>query len=105
MERTRPSHIPPLPITVRVIVRDWLKSNSIVLLQPDHNVVVDSGYSSHARHTLALLRRPEYLGDKALQLVINTHGHSDHMGGNALLARNYGCPVAVPEREASLIRE
>jgi glyoxylase-like metal-dependent hydrolase (beta-lactamase superfamily II) len=27
------------------------------------------------------------------------------MGGNALLARAYGCPVAVPEGEAAFIRE
>ena len=27
------------------------------------------------------------------------------MGGNALLARTYRCPVAVPEGEALLIRE
>ena len=105
MERTRPPQVAPLPITVRVIVRDWLNSNSIVLLQPDHNVVVDTGYSSQAQPTLALLREPEHLGDSALHLVINTHCHSDHMGDNALLTRTYGGPVAVPEREASLIRE
>jgi len=105
MEPTRPFQIPPLPITVRVIVRDWLNANSIVLLQPGHNVVVDTGYSSHAYQTLALLRLQEHLGDEPVQLVVNTHCHSDHMGGNALLARTYGCPVAVPEGEGRLIRE
>jgi glyoxylase-like metal-dependent hydrolase (beta-lactamase superfamily II) len=88
-----------------VIVRDWLNANSIVLLQPDYNVVVDTGCSSHADQTLALVRRPEHLGDESLQLVVNTHCHSDHMGGNALLARTYSCSVAVPEREAPLIRD
>lgn len=72
MERTRPPQVAPLPITVRVIVRDWLNSNSIVLLQRDHNVVVDTGYSSQAQQTLGLLREPEHLGDSALHLVINT---------------------------------
>jgi glyoxylase-like metal-dependent hydrolase (beta-lactamase superfamily II) len=105
MERTRPFQVSLLPITVRVIVRDWLNANSIVLLQPGYNVVVDTGYSSHANQTLALVRQPEHLGDEPIQLVVNTHCHSDHMGGNALLARTYGCPVAVPEGEASLIRE
>jgi len=28
--------------------------------------------------------------------MVNTHCHIDHMGGKALLARIYGCPVAVP---------
>jgi glyoxylase-like metal-dependent hydrolase (beta-lactamase superfamily II) len=105
MERTRPFQVSLLPITVRVIVRDWLNANSIVLLQPGYNVVVDTGYSSHANQTLALVRQPEHLGDEPIQLVVNTHCHSDHMGGNALLARTYGCPVAVPKGEASLIRE
>ncbi len=90
---------------MRVIVRDWLNANSVVLREPDCNVVIDTGYSSRAHETLALLRQPEYLGDKALQLVINTHCHSDYMGGNAVLARAYGRPVAVPKSEGRLIRE
>jgi glyoxylase-like metal-dependent hydrolase (beta-lactamase superfamily II) len=96
---------PALPATVRVLVRDWLNANSIVMLQPGRNVVVDTGYVSHAHATLALLRQPLHLGDAPLHLVVNTHCHSDHMGGNALLARTYGCPVAVPEGEAPLIRK
>lgn len=95
---------PTLPATVRILVRDWLNANNIILLQPDRNVVVDTGYVSHAHDTLVRLRQPQYLGGEPLHLVVNTHCHSDHMGGNALLARTYGCPVAVPEREAPLIR-
>jgi glyoxylase-like metal-dependent hydrolase (beta-lactamase superfamily II) len=105
MERTGHSQVPPLPITARVIVRDWLNADSIVLLQPDDNVVVDTGCSSHVDQTLALVRRSEHLGDESLQLVVNTHCHSEHMGGDAPLARTYSCPVAVPEREAPLIRD
>lgn len=37
--------------------------------------------------------------------VVNTHCYRDHIGANALLARTYGCPIAVPEGEAKLIRE
>lgn len=99
-----PADAPTLPATVRVIVRDWLNANSIVLLQPEGNAVVDTGHLSCAQQTLALLRRPQYLGTDPLHLVVNTHCHSDHMGGNALLAGAYGCPVAVPEGEAPLIR-
>jgi glyoxylase-like metal-dependent hydrolase (beta-lactamase superfamily II) len=93
-----------LPPTIRVIRRDWFNANNILLLQPGHNVVVDTGYVSHAHDTLALLRQPQHLGSEALHLIVNTHCHSDHMGGNALLARTYGCPVAVPQGEAPLIR-
>ena len=38
-----------------------------------------------------------------LAKIVNTHCHSDHMGGNAALVRAYGCPIAVPEAEAPLI--
>jgi glyoxylase-like metal-dependent hydrolase (beta-lactamase superfamily II) len=96
--------IPALPGSVRVLVRDWLSANNIVLLQSGHNVLVDTGYVSRAHDMLERLRDPELLGEQTLQLIANTHCHSDHMGGNALLARTYGAPIAVPEGEAPLIR-
>lgn len=97
-------HTALLPATVKVIVRDWLNANNIVLLQPDHNVVIDTGYVAHAQQTLALLMSSENVGHEPLHLVVNTHCHSDHMGGNALLARTYGCPIAIPEGEAPFVR-
>jgi glyoxylase-like metal-dependent hydrolase (beta-lactamase superfamily II) len=63
-------------------------------------VLIDSGYSTHAPLTLALLASERGLGDAPLALVANTHCHSDHVGGNAALARQYGCPIAVPAAEA-----
>jgi len=95
---------PSLPASVRVIVRDWLSANNIVLLQPGCNVLIDTGYVSRADETLQKLRDPQFLGDQPLHLIANTHCHSDHMGGNALLARIYGAPIAVPTGEASLVR-
>jgi len=89
---------------MRVVVRDWLNANNVILLRPDYNVVIDTGHASHAHRTLELLRLPQHLGSAPLQLIANTHCHSDHMGGNALLARTYGCPVAVPEGEAAFVR-
>lgn len=94
-------HLPP---GVRVIVRDWLNANNILLLQSGANVLVDTGHVSRAQDTLALLRDPRHLGEQPLALIANTHCHSDHMGGNASLARAYGAPVAVPRGEAPLVR-
>ncbi|MBI2312372.1 MAG: MBL fold metallo-hydrolase [Betaproteobacteria bacterium] len=94
---------PKLPPQIHVIVRDWLNANNIVLRSRNGNVVIDSGYSSHAAATLSLLRRPDALGDRPLHWLINTHCHSDHMGGNAALQREYRCRVSVPEGEAPLI--
>lgn len=92
---------PVLPPQIRVIVRDWLNSNSIVLRGTVGNAVIDSGYGAHAQQTLALLDRA--LDGEKLDWLLNTHCHSDHMGGNAALMRHYGCRVSVPLGEAPLI--
>jgi glyoxylase-like metal-dependent hydrolase (beta-lactamase superfamily II) len=94
---------PALPPQVRVLVRDWLSANSVLLAGRDECVVVDTGYVRHAPFLLALLRSPHALGERPLAKIVNTHCHSDHMGGNAAIARSYGCPVAIPEGEVAAI--
>lgn len=63
--------------------------------------MIDSGYGAHAPQTLALLERA--LGGKELERLVNTHCHSDHMGGNAAIQRKYACRTSIPEGEAPLI--
>jgi glyoxylase-like metal-dependent hydrolase (beta-lactamase superfamily II) len=53
--------------------------------------------------TLALLASRQGLDGAPLVKLVNTHCHSDHMGGNAAIARAYGCPIALPASEAPLI--
>src|SRR5437867_2429838 len=92
-----------LPPQLHVFVRDWLSANNVVLKSRDGHVLVDSGYATHAALTLALLRSPRGLGDEPLALLVNTHGHSDHIGGNAAVRAAYGCPIAFPAAEAPLV--
>jgi len=94
-----------LPGSVQVIVRDWLSSNHVLLKGRDGDVLVDSGYVTALPQTLALLDAPDAVAGGTLSLLVNTHCHSDHMGGNAGIARRYGCPVAIPEGEAPLIED
>jgi glyoxylase-like metal-dependent hydrolase (beta-lactamase superfamily II) len=75
-----------LPAGVSVFERGWLSSNN-VLLQGPQNALVDSGYATHASQTLALVESA--LSDSPLDLLINTHLHSDHCGGNAALQARY----------------
>jgi len=89
-----------LPATVRVLERGWLSSNNIVMTAED-TVLVDSGYLSHAPQTLALVEHA--LGGRTLDRLVNTHCHSDHMGGNAALQRRYACHTSLPIGEAPLI--
>jgi glyoxylase-like metal-dependent hydrolase (beta-lactamase superfamily II) len=76
-----------LPAGVAVLERGWLSSNCIVLVGADHAAVVDSGYGLHAPHTLALVAAA--LQGRAPDLLVNTHLHSDHCGGNAALQAAY----------------
>jgi glyoxylase-like metal-dependent hydrolase (beta-lactamase superfamily II) len=92
-----------LPPQIHVFVRDWLSANHVLLKSRDGHVLVDSGYGRHAPLTLALLSTPRGLGAEPLAWLVNTHCHSDHIGGNAALAGHYGCPIAIPEGEAAAV--
>lgn len=92
-----------LPPQIHVFVRDWLSSNNVLLRSRDGHVLIDTGYVRHAPLTLALLASDRGIGMDALAWIVNTHCHSDHIGGNAALVEKYGCPVAVPRDEAPLV--
>jgi len=94
---------PRFPRQLHVFVRDWLSSNNVLLRGRDANVVIDSGYIKHVPLTLALIASRQGLDGAPLTKLVNTHCHSDHMGGNAAIARAYGCTIAVPESDAPLI--
>ena len=87
---------------MRVFERGWLSANNILFIGRDGTTLVDSGYVTHAPQTLALLRHA--LGDRPLDRIVNTHLHSDHCGGNALLRDAFGCRIAIPAFEADKVR-
>jgi glyoxylase-like metal-dependent hydrolase (beta-lactamase superfamily II) len=89
-----------LPRAVQVIERGWLSSNS-VLLHAKAATVVDTGYGAHAEQTVALIEHA--LEGSPLEHLVNTHCHSDHMGGNAAVQRRFLCRTSIPEGEAPLI--
>lgn len=90
-----------LPSSVRVIVRDWLNANHIVLIGRQRTVLIDSGYGRDTAHTLAQVSA--ILDGRPLDWLVNTHCHSDHMGGNAQVHRAHRCRVSIPRDEAPLI--
>ena len=90
---------PAIPPSLRVIVRGWLSCNQVVMLARGDNVVVDSGYCTQREQTLERLAGPEGLDGEPLERLVNTHCHSDHMGGNAAIASAYGCRVTIPAGE------
>ena len=67
--------------------RGWLSSNGILFDGPHGTALVDSGYSSHSPQIVALVAGA--LGSRELDLLLNTHLHSDHCGGNAAIQLAY----------------
>ena len=90
-----------LPSSVRVLERNWLSSNNVLLIGPDETALIDSGYVTHAPQTLALVRH--VLGARPLGRLLNTHLHADHCGGNAALQAAYGCHTAIPAPDADKV--
>lgn len=73
---------------VTVFERGWLSSNNVLVRGAGGpTALIDSGYCSHAAQTLGLVAST--LGTTALDLLLNTHLHSDHCGGNAALQTRY----------------
>jgi glyoxylase-like metal-dependent hydrolase (beta-lactamase superfamily II) len=80
-----------------------LNCNQVVLRAPAGNVLIDSGYCTHRERTLSMIAGPGGLDGEPLARLINTHCHTDHMGGNAAIASTYGCRVTIPAGEAKHI--
>ena len=77
-----------------------LNCNQVVLREPGDNVLIDSGYCTHRERTLELIAGPAGLEGEPLERLVNTHCHTDHMGGNAAIASVHGCRVTIPVGEA-----
>ncbi|WP_327432874.1 MBL fold metallo-hydrolase [Streptomyces sp. NBC_01236] len=75
---------------------------NLLLLHGRQPALVDSGFVGHARETAAWARA--HAGHIAL--VVNTHWHSDHVGGNALLqAMGAGVAAGAPDAQAVARRD
>jgi glyoxylase-like metal-dependent hydrolase (beta-lactamase superfamily II) len=92
-----------LPSGIHVLERGWLSANNIVFSE-GVTAVVDTGYWIHQAQTIALVR--SILGQQALRLVLNTHLHSDHCGGNAALAQQYpDSQLLIPPGQSRHVQE
>ena len=90
-----------IPRQIQVLERGWLSCNNVLLAGGGGVTLVDSGYGDHVPQTLALLDRA--LAGRPLTWLVNTHCHSDHMGGNHAVQEKFGCRTTIPVGEAPLI--
>ena len=94
--------VPELTSTMRVLERGWVSSNNVLLFDDDHSAtLVDTGYVTHGEQTLALVRHA--LQGRRLNRIVNTHLHSDHCGGNALLSRELNAIIVIPPGHAEAV--
>ncbi|MBI5720483.1 MAG: MBL fold metallo-hydrolase [Burkholderiales bacterium] len=104
-----------------VLERGWLSSNNILIhaaLGEPGAVLVDTGHVVHREQTLALVRHALQRAADAseqgssrgsprvgrLDRIVNTHLHSDHCGGNALLQQALGVTIVIPPGLADAVR-
>jgi len=92
-----------LPASMRVFERGWLSANNVLFVDGEQSALVDTGYAAHAPQTLALVQQA--LGARRLDLIVNTHLHSDHCGGNATLQAAHACATLIPASEANAVRD
>jgi glyoxylase-like metal-dependent hydrolase (beta-lactamase superfamily II) len=90
-----------LPSNMCFIERDWLSANHVMFNEGDGAVLIDSGYGKFNHITLEKIDATLFdWRSESLNRIINTHIHSDHIGGNAELQRHHrGCSITVPVDE------
>jgi hydroxyacylglutathione hydrolase len=94
-------HNPMSNTWLHFIPRTYPSAN-MVLLRGRRPVLFDTGFGSDFAATEQLLRDAG-LAPTDLALVINSHFHCDHSGGNHSFQQRYGLPIAAHALEASLI--
>jgi len=88
---------------MQVLERGWLSSNSIVCDDGGAISVVDTGYVSHAPMLVQLIE--QLRRGRPLARIVNTHLHSDHVGGNAALQARFQPTTTVPPGLAAAVRQ
>ncbi len=92
-----------LPEGVHVFERGWLSSNCIFFDDGQSSSLVDSGYGTHSAQTLDLVAAK--LGTRKLDVLVNTHLHSDHCGGNGALQVHFTDLVTlIPPGQSEMVK-
>ncbi len=90
-----------LPSDIHFIQRGWFHCNHVVVQDPDGPIIIDTGQHTGVEDTVALLQE-RGIDPTAIQLIINTHCHTDHWGGNARLQALSGAPVICGPKTAEI---
>ena len=64
-------------------------------------IIIDPGIESHND----LSKITNYIKENSLEikLIVNTHGHSDHISGNIIIQNKYNCPICIHKKDAPFL--
>mgnify|MGYP000430481461 CR=1 FL=1 len=62
-------------------------------------MLIDTGCAHTAEELLAEVR------PRGVELIVNTHYHEDHIGGNALLSQELNAPILAPQASLALLAD
>ncbi len=83
----------------------WLSTNCYIAHSQNTRdaIIIDPGFDSPIEAEQII----RYIDAEALkvQLIVNTHGHSDHASGNRSLQEKYNLPVCIHEADAQLLTD
>ncbi len=74
-----------------------LWTNCYLLRADDLVIIIDPAAESDELFQL--------IGTRGVDMIINTHGHFDHVGGNSILKEKYGAKILLHQADAALFRE
>jgi len=77
-------------------------SANMVLIKDEKPTLIDTGFGSDIEETASLIENAG-VNIEDLHLIVNTHYHSDHVGGNYYLQKQYGTPIAAHHWDGKLI--
>lgn len=93
------------PVVTRISSPIFEESTEIYLIRSDRNVLIDTGiqHSPHNDIAPALGKFGLTLAD--IDLVLNTHGHPDHTGGNAIVKNESNAQIFIHSEDAIFVQD
>lgn len=77
-------------------------SANMVLVKDENPIVIDTGFGGDYKETARLIESAGVPLDE-LSLIVNTHYHSDHVGGNYFIQQRYQTDIATHRWDGHLI--
>ena len=89
----------PADLWFRSLVVGPCETNCYLLCAEREILVIDPGGDSD--EILGLIESEGL----SVVMVVNTHGHGDHIGANAPLKERFGCPIVIHEADAAFLTD